>query len=324
MKQHKKILSTLLKLAIGIGSFAFIYIRLKDGFTQENIQELTNILSSKKSLICLVIALILIPFNWGIESYKWQIICSPIEKINFSTAMKSVYSGVCMGNLAPGRSTEFLAKIFFFKSENRPMITVLHFINGLFQFSITILFGLTALSFKIKDFNLEFNWIVYSIILGGLIMLLLLFICIKKISSILNYVSKKLNKKFVLNDFKYKFYNKTIAKLIIFSALRYMVFFLQLNLLIYILNPEAFTSSIFISIALYFLITSIIPMISIIEAAIRTAIALFVFKGVAINQSHLALSIIMLWLLNIVLPSIVGYIILVKQDFNFKLTTLKK
>ncbi len=114
MKQHKKILSTLLKLAIGIGSFAFIYIRLKDGFTQENIQELTNILSSKKSLICLVIALILIPFNWGIESYKWQIICSPIEKINFSTAMKSVYSGVCMGNLAPGRSTEFLAKIFFF------------------------------------------------------------------------------------------------------------------------------------------------------------------------------------------------------------------
>lgn len=314
----------LLKLSIGIGSFAFIYIRLKDGLTHENIQELANIISSKKSLICLVSALILIPFNWGLESYKWQIICSPIEKINYITAMKSVYSGVCIGNLAPGRSTEFLAKIFFFKSENRPMITVLHFINGLFQFSITILIGLFALAFKIKDFDLEYNWIVYSIISGGLIIIILLFICIKNINSILTYVSRKLNKKFVFTDFKYKFYNRTITKLITFSALRYLVFFLQLNLLIYILNPEAFSSSIFISIALYFLITSIIPMISIIEAAIRTAVALVVFKDVAINQSHLALSIIMLWLLNIVLPSIVGYIILVKQDFNFKLTGLKK
>ncbi len=324
MKQHKKILSTLLKLAIGIGSFAFIYIRLKNGITHENIQELANILSSKKSLVCLTSAVIFIPINWGLESYKWQIICSQIEKINYVTAMKSVYSGVCIGNLAPGRSTEFLAKIFFFKPENRPMITVLHFINSLFQFSITILVGLSALAFKIKDFNLEYNWIVYSIVSGGLIIIILLLICIKKINSILNYFSRKINKKFIFTDFKYKFYNRTIVKLIIFSALRYMVFFVQLNLLIYILNPGAFHSSIFISISLYFLITSIIPMISFIEAAIRTAIALVVFKDIAINPSHLALSIIMLWLLNIVLPSIVGYIILVKQNFNFKLTRLKK
>jgi hypothetical protein len=65
-------------------------------------------------------------------------------------------------------------------------------------------------------------------------------------------------------------------------------------------------------------------MISVLEAAIRTAIALVVFKGSGISGSALAFSSLLLWLLNIILPSVFGYLVLLRQNFNFKLFKTKK
>jgi hypothetical protein len=59
-------------------------------------------------------------------------------------------------------------------------------------------------------------------------------------------------------------------------------------------------------------------MISFIEAAVRAAIALIVFKGFDIPEVDLVLAAVMLWLINIVLPSIAGYIIILKENFEFK------
>jgi len=65
-------------------------------------------------------------------------------------------------------------------------------------------------------------------------------------------------------------------------------------------------------------------MISFIEAAVRAAVALIVFKDCGISNAALALASILVWFLNIVVPSIVGYFILIKQKFNFKFSLRKK
>jgi hypothetical protein len=65
-------------------------------------------------------------------------------------------------------------------------------------------------------------------------------------------------------------------------------------------------------------------MISFIEAAIRTAVAIVVFKNCGISNTTLALASILIWMLNIIIPSIIGYFILLKQNFNFKFSLLKK
>lgn len=324
MEKRKKILSILIKLLIGIGSFSLIYIRLKSDFTPEKLDLLYASALSSKGILCFVFCLLLIPVNWGIESYKWKVITAPIEQISFKTALKSVYSGVCLGNLAPGRSTEFLAKIIFFEANNRPKITVLHFVNGLFQFSITILIGLLALSFKLHDFGAEYSWLAYATSAGGIVILFILVLCIYKIDAILHFISKKISKQNQLDDFKYSFQHKTLFLLFGFSILRYSVFFSQLCLLIYAFHQHAFNYEIVVGISLYFLITSIIPMISLLEAAIRAAVALVVFKNAGVQNSNLALSIVTLWFLNIVIPSGIGYYFLLKQKFNFKVFASKK
>lgn len=267
--------------------------------------------------------LLLIPVNWGIEAYKWKLITAPIQWISYKTATKSVYSGVCLGNLAPGRATEFLAKIIFFKIENRPKITVLHFVGGMFQLSITIISGFIALLLMLKNFGGDSVWMTYTTSIIGIILLTLLILSIYKINYILNFISKKISKQSQVEDFNYKFSAKALIKLFGFSALRYAVFFLQFVLLIYLFH-RGISVSVFSEIALYFLITTTIPMISVLEAAIRAAVALVVFKDSGISNSALALSSLLIWLVNIIIPSIFGYIILLRQNFNFKLFKTKK
>lgn len=322
--QRKKIISILIKALVGIASCVIIYSKIKSDLTPANLGMIRGVAFSAGGLFSLFLCLLLVPVNWGLESYKWRLITKPIQNVSFKTATKSVYSGVCLGNLAPGRSTEFLAKIFFFKPENRPVITVLHFVNGMFQFSLTIVVGFFALLFKLNDFDGQYSYIAYMASVIGLLVLVFLAICIYKIDPLLHFISKKISKRNQLVDFKYRFQNKTIFTLFGFSMLRYTVFYSQLSILISLFHPGFFSPATLIGTALYFLISSVLPMISFLEAAIRSAIALVVFKNTGIAHAHIALAVVVLWFMNIVLPSIAGYYFLLKQNFNFRLATAKK
>jgi len=320
----KKILATIIKVLIGVFSLGIIYYKLKSDFTSDKLALLVDAAYSLKGFFSLLICILFIPFNWGIESYKWKIITKPVESVSFKTAMKSVYSGVCLGNLAPGRATEFLAKIFFFKPENRSKITVLHFVGGMFQLSITILLGMIALLLKFKNFGSEDKWIAYLAGTLAVIVLVAFVFCLIKINKILALVSKKISRQKNITDFEYQFTRQQLTKLFGFSILRYFVFSSQMLVIINLFNQQQLSFEIVLGIWLYFLITSILPMISFIEAAIRAAVALIVFKGCGISNAALALSSILGWIINIVIPSIAGYFILIKQNFNFKLSSHKK
>ena len=96
------------------------------------------------------------------------------------------------------------------------------------------------------------------------------------------------------------------------------------NALIALLKPYLFHQQnlnfyTFVGVAIYFLITTTIPMISILEAPIRAAIALIVFQNSGISNSALALSSVLIWIINIIIPSIYGYTILLKHNFDFKI-----
>ena len=73
----------------------------------------------------------------------------------------------------------------------------------------------------------------------------------------------------------------------------------------------------FMSIAAYFMLTSLIPMVSFIEPAIRAAIALFVFNS-GDNTVLVVLSSTFVWIINVVIPSIIGYIIILREKIDFR------
>jgi hypothetical protein len=59
-------------------------------------------------------------------------------------------------------------------------------------------------------------------------------------------------------------------------------------------------------------------MISFIEPAIRAAIALFVFNNASDNTVIVVMSTTFLWIINVVIPSLIGYIIILKEKIDFR------
>jgi hypothetical protein len=254
--------------------------------------------------------------NWGIESHKWQQITSSVESISFGKAMRSVYSGVCVGNFAPGRATEFLAKILFFREENRPAVTLLHFANGMFQLSVTIIFGLLSLLYKLQQIAGITTGFLYFIIAFSILLLLTFTLFIMKFDVIQKWILKRFKKN--SGDFTFSFSKALITKLLVFSILRYFVFAFQFILILKLFYNDPLSVELLASIAVYFLFTTILPMISLIEAAIRAAIALIVFRDLQMSETSLIISAVMLWFINLALPSIVGYIVILRENFEFK------
>lgn len=315
MTSKKKILTILVKLIIGIISFWIIYNRLSE--IPQLKEQCSLWLQDPKMYIILLVVLCLMPVNWGIESYKWKSITAQIEPVPYSTALKSVFSGICVGNIAPGRAMEFLAKIIFFKPENRPSITVLHFINGMFQMLITVTIGIIAIALKLNQIN-NSSTFIYLVLFGGLCMILFFCWAIFNVS----FIQQKL--KFIkwfqkIGDTQHVHFSKSlIVNLISLSIVRYFVFTTQFYLIYNALSPQNDTIQIFMSIAAYFMLTSLIPMISVIEPAIRAAIALFVFNNSGDDTITIVLASTFVWLINVVVPSIIGYIIILKEKIDFR------
>lgn len=314
-KKIKKTLTFGVKILIGVLSFWIIYNRIS---TIPHLKEQSLVWASEPGMyLTLLLVLCLMPVNWGIESYKWKTITDQVERVSYSTALKSVFSGICVGNIAPGRAMEFLAKIIFFKSENRPSITVLHFINGMFQMLITVTVGVISIAYKLNK-NSPSSGFIYVVLAGGICMIL--FFC----WTILNVPVIQQKLKFIkwfrkIDGAQFTQFSKLlILKLISFSIIRYLVFTTQFYLIYNALSPQNDMAQTFMSIAAYFMLTSLIPMISVIEPAIRAAIALFVFNNAADNTVIVVLSSTFVWIINVVIPSIIGYIIILKEKIDFK------
>jgi hypothetical protein len=317
MLKSKKIITFSLKLLIGIISFWIIYNRISD--TPHLKSDWYSVINSPNIIYAIVFSCLLMPLNWGIECFKWNQITQQIEKLPYLTSVKSVMAGICVGNIVPGRAMEFLAKIMFFKSENRPSITLLHFINGMFQMLITVTLGTISIALKFSGNNLN-STLIYALMIAGLIMITVFCLAILNVSKILSVLKKiKWIKKFEFHQ-NIKFSNTLIVKLILLSVIRYGVFITQFYLIYSALSPNSNILSSLMGVAIYFMLTSLIPMISFIEPAIRAAIALFVFNDdYASSTIVIVFTSTFIWIINVIIPSIIGYIIILKEKLNFKI-----
>ncbi len=317
----KKIPTLIIKLLVGVLSFWLIYHRLHQipNFKAECLR----LFNSSHTLYILCVVLVMMPINWGIESFKWQLITTSIERISFKTAIKSVFSGICLGNLAPGRAMEFLAKIYFFKPQNKPTVTVLHFVNGMFQMLITVTAGIIAVALKANE-NKEHTMLVYLIVFSGILLIIGFCLAILNVS----FIQKKLAFLKWFHQFKegntIVFSKTLISTLVSLSIVRYAVFTTQFYLIYSAFTPSVSVTQTFIGIAAYFMLTSVIPMISVIEPAIRAAIALFVFNNEADNSVTIVLTSTFLWLINVIIPSLLGYLIILRQKIDIKSFSLNQ
>jgi hypothetical protein len=67
--------------------------------------------------LALAIALMLV--NWGLESLKWKYLIENFEPIDFSTAIKAVFSGVTLSVITPNQIGDFAGRVIHLEVMNK-------------------------------------------------------------------------------------------------------------------------------------------------------------------------------------------------------------
>ena len=312
----KQFFVLLIKLSLVVGAFYFIYYKLtqnedlsfKDfiAFTHKN-----NVFSVKNVLILSVLSI----FNWVFEILKWKTLVDIIQPISFKKATEQSLGSLTASLFTPNRIGEYGAKAMYFKKEKRKKIVGINFIGNTAQMLVTTCLGVVGLFYFNKVYHLNFD-AVKIVRLCGFISLLFVAIglLLKKTALKVKWFSFEKTRAF------YKLIStKTKLLTVVFSIIRYGIFSFQLYYLLLIFGVHISYTNAMVIICSMYLLASIMPSIFIFDVVVKGSIAVYLFDFAGVNQLTILSSITLMWVLNFVIPSVLGsYYVL-----NFKLPNSK-
>ena len=303
--KNNKILVNSFKVIVLIAAYGYMYIKFKD-IEFKVIFEFNNYLY-------LFLALLLMPLNWLIESRKWQLLISNFEIISIYTSFKAVLSGLTTSIFTPNRVGEFVGRIMYISSENRVKATFSTILGSYSQILITLIIGSFSVLF-IKQGNicfidnniyLKWSFLVFTFLL------ITLFFSLSKFIFIFNKMNNKYIRSIISTASGYSSFD--LVKLMFLSLIRYFVFYTQFYLLLQFFSIDISIFESFITIGIFYLFLMFIPTFVISEPGVRISTSILVFSVFVEDVSLVVYTVSLLWIINIVLPTIIGSVFFVRQ-----------
>jgi hypothetical protein len=264
----------------------------------------------------LIIAFFLIPVNWSLEAYKWKFLIKKLETISFGRALEGIITGVAMGFVTPHSLGDYVARIFCLTNPYRTKGIGAIFLSRISQFYITLCFGSISVVFYVFKVTREQSELNYDLLFWFTVFNNILFILIFIYhNQLLKYIG---HWKFMEKVMPYfgiiKEYSFSEINFVLFlSLLRYMVFCTQFILILICFNIYLDWWLMLMGVGFIFFIKSIIP--TFLDFGVREAAAVVFFGAFGYNNQNIIFASLTLWLLNLVLPAIIGLLLVYKVRF---------
>ena len=313
----KQFLFILVKLAIVVGAFYFIYSKLAENEHLQFSEFLAflneNDTFSTKNVIFLISLSI---FNWFFEILKWQYLVKTIQPISFKKALEQSLGGLTASLITPNRIGDYGAKAIYYSSPHRKRVVLMNLLGHMAQMTVTTVLGLIGLSIFIYRYQIEVDYFKVS-----------RFALIILITTVLTTFGIK------HKDLRIKGYSigklltyikdigiRTHSINVVLSLIRYLIFSFQWYYLLTIFGVDVdYSKAIVVITSMYFL-ASIIPSISIFDVVVKGSVAVFLFGYVQVNELTVLSIVTIMWILNFAIPSLFGsYFVL-----NFKLPKIEE
>ena len=157
---------------------------------------------------------------------------------------------------------------------------------------------------------LSIDGISFSVIVFVLLLLNSLLIVLFLNSSFFTFILKKLSflREYDQYSEVFSFYNsKELFKVLLYSALRYLIFTFQFYLLLQMCDVHIdYHILIFFIMAMLFII-SVIPTIAITEIGVRLGVAVALIGLLPnVNNVSIGAATLILWIINLLIPSVIG------------------
>ena len=306
----------ILKGAIGILACSFLLYSL---FTFDGYDSL--LLSFKRRgffhWYSLFFAILLIPLNWYLESVKWKTLLENIEQISLKTSLYSVLTGLTTGIFSPGRLGEFAGRVLLLQPKSRKKASLLWAVGSITMTIVVCLLGIPALFVFIKS-GREINLLQNSSVTHYLLIVLLAVFILTLLYFFIPYIGKSFTGRF--SGYFSSFFNllKKISiyclmKSLYISLLRYFVFCLQFWLMLRFFGVELSPWEACIGIFTSYLFITFLPSLFLTEAAVKSSVSLLVLSAFSGNPVAIISASMLLWILNIAIPTIFGVLLLTKN-----------
>jgi len=301
LKNKKKLLNrifSLLKWCLPIAVLFFLYYTLEDSFSSDYFLKLLSVLKTKYLLFVVLFTMAFI--NWGLEAQKWRVLIREIAYISFFRSYKAILLGLGVSLTIPRSIGEVLGRLWSLKIKGREAVIGALLISRGFQLSTTLLGGLASIVYFFSIGNAtpmitNVALVAICVFIGLIILILLALRFSKKENKFTSYI--KTLRSYSLDLL---FYVWSLA------FLRFCIYATQYYLVLNTLTSETGVV-LFAGILLVYLVKSVIPSIHALgDELMRQSSAVIVFSLIGIPQEAVIVSSVFIWLLNLLLPSIIG------------------
>lgn len=226
---------------------------------------------------CGVVALLLMPLNMLLEAWRWQFL---MGNLSLREAQRQVYFSKLAGQLTPYQVGEYPARGLLIRDTPWSEVISKGIVGSVTMTLAIILVGIVPLLIWLGDGRWQTDWVLYGLILLSVIQLALL-------------LPRLLRRWIELN---YRMLFVSVGQ----SLLRYMCWCVQFALVLCLFGMAPMAEWL-VLIPVYYLLVTVAPTVSVAEAGVRGAVAIFVFGSV-----EAVLAGVLLWAINSLLPILVG------------------
>lgn len=313
--RNRKLLFNILKLLIAFGLIFFIVSYI-------NPSEIVNAFVNSNPILILLTVLFL-PLNILFQFKRWEIVCRELlDEKDKQKIILSLFYGFSAGAFTPMRVGEYFGRAIPFRDKNLIDVTLATVVDKLFPLLIVLYTGALAV-LLFMHFHYKMMLLVTLPMFAVVVLLFyfsfLLFtdpgfwnnIIFKKIKSS-QRLYKLLSHLRVLKKLK----KEIAAKMTLITLAQYITFILQFALLAAAFSAEYNVFTFLWAGCLLMFTKTVIPPITIGEFGVREAASVYFITQLGGTAAAAFNASIFLFIINILMPSFVGLVLLLKKNDN--------
>lgn len=266
-----------------------------------------------QKILLLAAVILLMVLNWTIEAGKWRLLLKGTEEFSLSRSLQSVLTGVAVSVITPNRIGEYMGRILYLKNVNKIQGITVTIIGSFAQLIITGFLGLSGLIYYISYIK-QGNWLTVLLI-SSIILCASLTYFYFHLYKIIEWTKgiTFLRKIRIYLEIVKRFDQKQLLYILFLSFIRYIVYTVQFLLLLQVMMVFAPLADLIFTIWLIFWAMAIVPTIAIAEIGVRGETALYFLLPLSANQLGIVSSSLMLWLINLIIPALIGCLFVYKM-----------
>jgi hypothetical protein len=299
-------------------SFSIYHQIKQQGDVQESWHLIKDAFYGPSSWKIMMVVLLMF-LNWGIEAKKWQFLVSRIETISFWNAYRAILSGQAFALNTINRAGDFVGRILYLNEGNRLRAVALSLVGSMSQILVTFfigLFALCGLRFKILNHmnNLEgLNefWLdaLMIALFIGIFVLTIFYFNVALFIRLIEKIPFVARFRFYIEKLE-ALHWRELTRILFLSSARYVVFIVQYVLLLQVFGVDSSPLNLAMMVSVLFLVLAMVPSIALAELGFRGKVSLQLFGLLSTNHLGIIAAAAGIWIINLIIPAIAGSVLI--------------